>query len=44
VIYTNAVMPIALCKLHNDLEYISGTLMHLTHSIVRDVWDDVWHM
>jgi len=44
VIYLNAVMPIALCKLHNGTEYFFWDLMDLTHAMVGDALDDVWHM
>jgi len=44
VIYSNAVMPIALCKLHNSTEYYFWYLMDLTHTIVGYALDNVWYM
>ena len=41
MIYPNAFITIALCKLHNDSEYFFWYLMHLIHDMVGDALDDV---
>jgi len=44
MIYPNTVMLIVLYKLHNGTEYFFWDLMHLTHAMVGDALDNVWHM
>jgi len=41
VIYTNAVIPIALYKPHNGPQNFFWDLIHLTHGMVGDALDDV---